>query len=269
MVVNDQLLCECEASAIWLSTNVRRAHMSQKLSELLASARQAAIQSGRTDASMEDVAFAAGMSKAAYAKLENGKTKSTTRWRELADHLGISHDDFIKAMPSVSPAGGASPRVSRGVRLMQRPDGTYIGGAPGMADNRTRMPSMSPVLGHAAAGAHGYVIIGDPIAYEPTPPELENAQEGYLLYVSGESMVPRFFPGERISVHPGRPYSRNDFVVVQFDDGSPEHVGMVKQFQGYDDETGDLLLSQYNPATEIRVPGDKVREIHRVVIPGL
>lgn len=243
--------------------------MSQKLSELLSTARQAAIDSGRSGASMEDVAFAVGISKAAYAKLENGKSKSTSRWRELADYLGISHDDILRAMPTISPSGGDSHRQTRSVRLITRPDGSVIGHSPGMADNRTRMPSMSPVLGHAAAGAHGYVTIGDPIAYEPTPPELENAQEGYLLYVSGESMVPRFFPGERISVHPGRPYSRNDFVVVQFDDGSPEHVGMVKQFQGYDDATGDLLLTQYNPSAEIRVPGDKVREIHRVVIPGL
>jgi len=243
--------------------------MAGKLAEILANARQAGIKSGRTDCTMEDVAFAAGISKAAYAKLESGKSKSTTRWREIADYLGISHDEMLAAMPSISPAGGQSPREPRSVRLIQRPDGTFIGGAPGMADNRARMPSMSPVLGHAAAGAHGYVIIGEPIAYEPTPPELENAQDGYLLYVSGESMVPRFFPGERISVHPRRPYSRNDFVVVQFDDGSPEHVGMVKQFQGYDDETGDLLLSQYNPPIEIRVPGDKVKEIHRVVIPGL
>lgn len=243
--------------------------MQQKLSELLAGARQSAVDGGRKGFSMEDVAFAAGISKAAYAKLENGKSKSTTRWREIADYLGISHDEILRAMPTISPSGGESTREPRSVRLMQRPDGTYIGAAPGMSDGRARMPSMSPVLGHAAAGAHGYVIIGEPIAYEPTPPELENAQDGYLLYVSGESMVPRFFPGERISVHPGRPYSRNDFVVVQFDDGSPEHVGMVKQFQRYDDESGDLILSQYNPATEIRVPGDKVREIHRVVIPGL
>lgn len=243
--------------------------MAGKLAELLATARKSAIQEGRTDCSMEDVAFAAGISKAAYAKLENGKSKSTTRWREIADYLGIDRDAILEAMPSISLAGGQSPRESKGVRLVQRPDGSFIGSKPGMSDARKAMPSMSPVLGHAAAGAHGYVIIGDPIAYEPTPPELENAQDGYLLYVSGESMVPRFFPGERISVHPGRPYSRNDFVVVQFDDGSPEHVGMVKQFQGYDDETGDLLLSQYNPAIEIRVPGEKVRDIHRVVIPGL
>lgn len=243
--------------------------MAQTLSELLTTARQDAIARGRADCSMEDVAHAAGMSKAAYAKLENGKSKSTTRWRDIADYLEIGHDEFLAAMPSISPAGGQIPRETRGVKLITRADGTVIGAAPGMSNSRTRMPSISPVLGHAAAGASGYLIIGEPIAYEPTPPELENAQDGYLLYVSGESMVPRFFPGERISVHPGRPYSRNDFVVVQFDDGSPEHVGMVKQFVGYDDDSGDLLLSQYNPAMELRVPGDKVREIHRVVIPGL
>lgn len=239
--------------------------MTTKLAALLKRARQEAIDSGRTDASMEDVAHAAGISKAGYAKLESGASKSTTRWQAIADHLGIPYDDVMDAMPWVNLAGGQSARpAGSGVRLTQRGDGSIVGNrAPVRA-----APPLMPVLGHAAGGAGGHLIMGGPMEYRPTPTELENVPDGYLLRVSGESMVPRFFPNELLSIHPGRPYTRNDFVVVQFESGGETH-GMVKQFVRWDDGTGDLVLSQYNPATEIRVPADTVKEVHRVVLPGL
>lgn len=227
------------------------------LSELISAARK------DKGLSRSDVARAVGMSDSGYGFLESGKTRTTEKWRELADVLGLAHDQVRDAMDG-------SPRRApnaRSVRLITRPDGTMIGGIGGASDDRTSPPKLIPVLGHAAAGASGRLIIGDPISYEVCPPWLEKAQGAYLLYVAGDSMVPRFFPGEMISVHPGRPYAKGDFVVVQVDEGG-ELVGLVKEFVGWSDE-GDLLLTQFNKPQEIRIAGETVKDIHRVVIPGI
>jgi SOS-response transcriptional repressor LexA len=213
--------------------------------------------------SRSEVARAVGMSDSGYGFLESGKTKTTDKWRELADALGLAHDKVRDAMDG-------TPRRApnaKSVRLITRADGSVIGGFGGAADDRLTPPRLVPVLGHAAAGASGRLIIGEPISYEASPPWLDKAQGAYLLYVAGDSMVPRFYPGEMISIHPGRPYAKGDFVVVQVDEDG-DTVGLVKEFVGWADN-GDLLLTQFNKPQEIRIAGETVKDIHRVVIPGL
>lgn len=213
--------------------------------------------------SRSEVARAVGMSDSGYGFLESGKTKTTDKWRELADALGLAHDKVRDAMDG-SPRSAPN---AKSVRLIARADGSMIGSFNGASDDRTAPPRLVPVLGHAAAGSSGRLIIGDPISYEATPPWLDKAQGAYLLYVAGDSMEPRFYPGEMISVHPGRPYAKGDFVVVQVDEEG-ETVGLVKEFVGWADN-GDLLLTQFNKPKEIRLAGETVKDIHRVVIPGL
>lgn len=227
------------------------------LAEMIVAARKA------KGLSRSEVARAVGMSDSGYGFLESGKTKTTDKWRELADALGLAHDKVRDAMDG-------TPRRSpnaKSVRLITRPDGTVIGGFAGGSDDRTSPPRLVPVLGHAAAGASGRLIIGEPIGYEASPPWLDKAQGAYLLYVAGDSMVPRFYPGEMISAHPGRPYAKGDFVVVQVEEDG-EVVGLVKEFVGWSDD-GDLLLTQFNKPQEIRIAGETVKDIHRVVIPGI
>lgn len=227
------------------------------LNEILTAARKAA------GLSRSEVARAVGMSDSGYGFLESGKTKTTDKWRELADVLGIPHDAVRDAMHG---APRSAPNA-RSVPLITRPDGSVIGRVPHAADERTMAPRLIPVLGHASAGSSGRLTIGEPISYEVCPPWLDKATDAYFLYTAGTSMVPRFLPGEMISVHPGRPYSKGDFVVVQYEDAG-ETVGIVKEFVGWADD-GDLVLAQFNPASEIRLSAGSVRDIHRVVIPGL
>ncbi|MGX1786865.1 LexA family transcriptional regulator [Bosea sp. NPDC055332] len=205
----------------------------------------------KTGAKREDIASAAGISLAMYAKLESGKAKSTSNWRAIADFMGIPHEEFLASMPTISPAGG----VAKSVKLIQRADGSFIGRVSGASDARTTTPDLSPVM---ATG-------DEPVDWAPTPPELQNVRGGYMIFAPDNAMEPRFFVGERISVHPGRPYTEGDFVVVALADGSR----IARRYVRSDPRKGDIVVSQFNPPQETTMQKGDITSVHRILLPGL
>lgn len=120
-----------------------------------------------------------------------------------------------------------------------------------------------PVFG-AAQGGIGFDVtdVDAPVDWLPRPQYLDGANDPYGVYIVGDSMEPRFFAGEIVFVHPGKPVKRGDYVVVQLAAGSEKHA-IVKQFRGFGD--GHLLLEQLNPPKEVRFPRDAVLAVHRIV----
>jgi phage repressor protein C with HTH and peptisase S24 domain len=128
---------------------------------------------------------------------------------------------------------------------------------------------MIPVLGEAVGGVDGeYEFNGSVLDYVACPPSLANVPNAYGVYVDGESMSPRYRPGETVYVHPGKPARRGDDVIVQIaasEDGRPPH-GFIKEFVGW---AGDeLVLRQYNPESKIKFERGKVVSVHPIVLAG-
>nr|prf phage 16-3 repressor ORF C [Sinorhizobium meliloti] len=72
-----------------------------------------------------------------------------------------------------------------------------------------RKKKLLPVLGEAVGGEDGeYIFNGSVLDYVDCPPSLENVPNAYAVYIDGESMVPRFRPGETVWVHPTKPPPR-------------------------------------------------------------
>jgi phage repressor protein C with HTH and peptisase S24 domain len=116
-----------------------------------------------------------------------------------------------------------------------------------------------PVLGAVKGGAEGfYFNEGEAKEYLVRPPTLDGVANGFALYVEGESMEPRYFAGEILYVNPNRPITRNCFVAVELADGQ----GMIKQFLRRSDE--HVMLHQFNPPKDIRVPVENVKRIYRI-----
>ena len=118
---------------------------------------------------------------------------------------------------------------------------------------RSEMPLDVPVLGTAAGGELGkgaFQLSTDVVDYVRRPAGLAGARDAYALYVEGESMVPRFEPGDLIFVHPHRKVARGDYVVVQEpDSNNGEPRAFLKRFVTV---TGKLLRTeQFNPAATI------------------
>lgn len=125
-----------------------------------------------------------------------------------------------------------------------------------------------PVLGRAAGGSDGmYVFNGEVIDLVQRPPSLANVPDAYAVYVDGESMSPRYRPGETVWVHPNKPVRFGDDVVVQikihdlFSADVPH--AYIKEYCGWNGDT--LRLRQYNPKKEIPIERDDVISVHPIV----
>lgn len=139
-----------------------------------------------------------------------------------------------------------------------------------------------PVLGTA----HGGTVIYQDTAgddadveqtlFEPTqvvryvtrPPALNGADEAYAVYVEGESMDPRYRPGDMAVVDPRKPPQIGDDVIVQLSENGHDEICaiLIKTLARRSPDFIELL--QYNPPLRFRVDSRRVRRMHRIMSQG-
>lgn len=121
-----------------------------------------------------------------------------------------------------------------------------------------------PIRGGAMGGDDTFFTTnGEPIGYVSRPPSLEGIKEAYAVYVTGDSMEPRYFAGEILQVHPYKPPKSGDFVVIQTCNGDDERHYFVKRYVRKTEK--ELICHQYNPDSEVRYKTAEIRAIHTVV----
>lgn len=112
--------------------------------------------------------------------------------------------------------------------------------------------------------------LAEVLDYLGRPPSLATDDEAYAVEIVGDSMSPRFEPGEQVFVSPKAPVRVNDDVIVQL--RAPHEEGsdiagkitevlikrLVRRTSAY------IELRQFNPDKTFKVPVDRVRRIHRV-----
>ncbi len=118
----------------------------------------------------------------------------------------------------------------------------------------------------AARGGDGHVIVTfDPVEYVKMPTILESVRGGYGLLITGESMVPAYWPGDTALIHPNLPPQRDTDVVLYHT--PPEAKGgdeaMIKRLVGISDR--EWTLQQYQPADIFREFRADWPVCHRVV----
>jgi phage repressor protein C with HTH and peptisase S24 domain len=97
------------------------------------------------------------------------------------------------------------------------------------------------------------------------PPALQGARDLYAIYFQGESMMPRFEPGEVGIVDPTRPAGPGDYVLVQLNNGSEDHVTSVLVKRLVRTGPRELVLEQFNPPATFTVPRVRVARVHRIL----
>jgi phage repressor protein C with HTH and peptisase S24 domain len=118
-------------------------------------------------------------------------------------------------------------------------------------------------MGAVKGGEEGfYFNEGEAKEYIVRPPALTGVSNAFALYVHGESMEPRYYAGEMLYVNPNRPVTKGCFVAVEMSSGQ----GLIKQFVRRSDEL--LVLAQFNPPKEIRLPIGDVKNIYRITGSG-
>lgn len=186
--------------------------------------------------SMDALALAVSTTASTINKLEKGQMRLTDKWiGPIAKALGVAPGDLFAK-------GGFSEQLP---------------------EYEARPPKSLPVYGLAAASIRGlHRMDNDPIEFVSPPPTLTTVRDAYALIVTGTSMEPRYFAGDLIFVHPGRPVRQGDHVVIQeaLDGGT---AVSVKRFER--EANGELVATQYNPLAEIRFKRSNIIAVHRVM----
>lgn len=216
------------------------------------------------------------VSEAARA-LKRLREQSGLPMRAVADHLGWTltryqhyEDRYRRRFLPVELARSlAALFAERGVEAAAVLDlaglgaGQAGGRVPGAPEPSVAAAALAPrdlpVMGAVKGGSEGfYFNEGEPKEYVLRPASLAGASNGFALYVDGDSMEPRYFAGELVYVNPNRPLTKHCFVAVEMKDGQ----GLIKQFLKRSDDT--VVLRQFNPPKDLRLPAREVKQIYRI-----
>lgn len=205
-----------------------------------------------------------GLTGAAFGKLERGETIRPNNWRSIAEQFDIAANEADALIAGDAVASGKRSKVgTQTTDLVRASDRLFR-----FAWSK-RVPSGKiPILGNAAAGdPNRLIMLNEVVDLMDTPPELAGVPDGYAVYVHGTSMVPRYFPGEKVYVHPHKPVAKDNFCVIQIgsDPDDPE-AGFIKQFISWDSTC--LRAKQYNPAETLTFKSSDVLSVHRIVGSG-
>lgn len=123
-----------------------------------------------------------------------------------------------------------------------------------------------PVLGLAEGGEEGWSIWnGDTVAFVDRPPALGREAKAYALFVTGSSMIPRYYPKETIYASPSRAITIGAFVVVQLrapKEGEAPRA-LVKRLAKR--LSNKIVLEQFNPPRTFDISVNDIVSMHRIV----
>ena len=191
---------------------------------------------------------------------------------DLARHSGVSKDNVYKYLRGEveHPRGDIQDRLADTLGV----------GRPWLKENvgdkhpepAELLPAVStefgpdevPVYGYAAGttddalNLHNGAEIGRVVRH----PKQAGINKAFAVYVVGESMAPRFKPGQTLYILPGRWPAAGEDVVVELDNGD----GYVKEYRRRTQK--EIICWQYNPAREWRRPLSQIRAVHSVAGTG-
>jgi SOS-response transcriptional repressor LexA len=123
-----------------------------------------------------------------------------------------------------------------------------------------------PVYGAAQGGPDGWFPWnGEVVDHVARPPHLAGALKAFAVYVAGSSMEPRYYAGEAVYIHPGKPVTPGAFVLVEV---KPESEGeapraFIKRLVRR--TATKMTFEQFNPPKEIDIKAADIKQMLRIV----
>jgi phage repressor protein C with HTH and peptisase S24 domain len=178
-------------------------------------------------------------------------------------YLGVTLD-LRGARPASFDAPAASFEMS--AAPASRPRG--FAEAPGAAPVQHMQQQTVPVYGYAAGakdiGLDGRdaglnLDNGGIIDWVTRHPAQMGIRDAFAIYVFSDSMEPRYYRGELVYIHPGRPAEPNRDCVIEMKNGDAYIKRLVRV-------TPDKIrVAQYNPPQERDVPRRDIKAIYAVI----
>lgn len=149
----------------------------------------------------------------------------------LKENVGAKHPELAEVLPAASPDFG---------------------------------PDEVPVYGYAAGTTDDALNLHDgaEIGRVDRHPKQAGINDAFAVYVVGESMAPRFKPGQILYILPGRWPAAGEDVVIELDNGD----GYVKEYRRKTQK--EIICWQYNPNREWRRPLHQVKAVYSVAGTG-
>lgn len=90
-------------------------------------------------------------------------------------------------------------------------------------------------------------------------------KDAYAVYVTGDSMAPRFEQGDILFVNPKQAPKIGDYVIVQLKgrDAGEQGPAFIKRLVKMNSDA--VVCHQYNPDKDIAYRRAEVREVHRIL----
>jgi len=206
----------------------------------------------------------AGVNRTFFNNLrKRGRARSDTIER-LLDAIGVSPAQFY-AMDGPSPTPAARESEVRSQQLpfrseTEKRDIPLIGTGMG-ADYEIN------VDGEMIFSEVTDLFLGEEPDHVRRPRALEGRSEVYALTVVGESMHPRYDPGDPVYVDPKATARIGDDVVVYLrrgeDDGERIYSVLIKRLDR--STSGFVELHQFKPAVTFTVSRSDIAKIHRII----
>lgn len=202
--------------------------------------------------------LATGMNQEELARAVEVKQPQVSRWLDGSEPRGVTRDKLFALAKSkgIAAASGAS---------IERPPAPLYPPQPEAPKPGDRIP----VMGTAEGGEDGFFLLnGETVDWVARPPVLAGANRGYAIYATGTSMEPRYYAGETLYIHPGKPVVVGSFVVVEVRpkaDGDPPRAFIAK----LERRTGTKwVFGKLNPQRQIEVVARDVVAVHKIVGSG-
>lgn len=208
----------------------------------------------------------AGLSMDAFARAMGYKGASSVQRYESPEDFGDTDlpFNFIKRAAGVL-AGRGDPPIRAEELYALAGIGADLAVAPAAAPEPDAAgarfgPRDLPVFGRARGGPDGVILLDNtPIDWTYRPAELQGTRDAFAVFVDGDSMSPRYEPGDTLFVHPNLPVRRGCYVVVELTD----HQAYIKQLVRLAPDV--VELRQFNPDKRFEIPRARVRAIYRVI----
>jgi phage repressor protein C with HTH and peptisase S24 domain len=120
---------------------------------------------------------------------------------------------------------------------------------------------MVPVYGYAACSLQNGLNLsnGDVVDLVTRHPAQIGISNAFAVYVFSDSMEPRYFRGELVYVHPGRPPEMKRDCLVEMQNGD----AYIKRFLRQDEDK--IRVAQFNPPEEKEIAKEDIKAIYAVV----
>lgn len=206
----------------------------------------------------------AGVNRSFFHDLKNRGRARTDIVDKLVEAVGVSPSEFYaRNAPDVSPEAQQEEKVARSLPFLNEQE-----------------PRDIPILGTAMGTDFEITVDGELLFSEVTeldqgevsdfarrPAALKGRKEVYGLYVTGESMAPRFRQGDPLYVDPKAQARIGDDVVLflRKPEGDDERVYSVLIKELARSTSSFVELRQHNPALSFTVSRKDISAIHRVI----